>query len=702
MIRVFTTFSGYDSQCVALERLGLEYELVGWSEIDKYAIDAHNALFPQYAERNYGDIRSIDWSQVPDFDLFTYSSPCFVAGTLVLTDRGYIPIEDVKVGDKVLTHQNRYQKVLRAGHKMSSDLYKIKGMAFDEIICTGNHPFYTREMYRRGHKSVRAFREPEWIPAKNLNKKTYCAVATSNESKLPEWDGCIDNRWGHHRIQNTLTSLFNNPTFWYIMGRYIGDGWSNERETGNGITICCGGRNEEKLRDALSQLGFKAGIAKERTVTKYHIHSNELCAFVQRYGKYAHGKRIDAETLALPAELLKSFIEGYTDSDGYIVGNNHKYTSVSRQLIYGIAQCIAKTFSRPYAVYHTKRKPTTTIEGRKVNQKDSYNLVFHENEQKQDHAFIDNGTIWFPIQKVEKLSKQSAMVYNLEVETDNSYTANGVIVHNCTDFSIAGLKQGGEKGSGTRSSLLWECERAIYEKRPKYLVMENVATLMGESFIDLLNKWLKTLEGYGYKNFAKLINAKDYGVPQNRLRTIVVSIHQDENTKWHEIMYNFPEPKRTKGKMSDILENEVDRRYYIGMDGKSLEIIPRRNMYEYDTSNVIAMISGKGYGTKFESIRRVYDINALAPTITTYGGGNREAKIMLEDSDGRKSVRKLTERECFRLMGLNDTEIDAIKATGASRTQQYKMAGNSICVNALSAVLDKLFVHTADKEKRLF
>lgn len=75
---------------------------------------------------------------------------------------------------------------------------------------------------------------------------------------------------------------------------------------------------------------------------------------------------------------------------------------------------------------------------------------------------------------------------------------------------------------------------------------------------------------------------------------------------------------------------------------------------------------------------------------------------MLEDSDGRKSVRKLTERECFRLMGLNDTEIDAIKATGASRTQQYKMAGNSICVNALSAVFDKLFVHTADKEKRLF
>ena len=75
-IQVFTAFSGYDSQCMALDRIGLPYDLVGWSEIDKYAIAAHNAVYPQFAERNYGDISQIDWSQVPDFDLFTYSSPC--------------------------------------------------------------------------------------------------------------------------------------------------------------------------------------------------------------------------------------------------------------------------------------------------------------------------------------------------------------------------------------------------------------------------------------------------------------------------------------------------------------------------------------------------------------------------------------------------------------------------------------------------
>lgn len=75
-LRVFTAFSGYDSQCMALDRIGIPYELVGWSEIDKYAIQAHNAVYPQYADRNYGDISKIEWEQVPDFDLFTYSFPC--------------------------------------------------------------------------------------------------------------------------------------------------------------------------------------------------------------------------------------------------------------------------------------------------------------------------------------------------------------------------------------------------------------------------------------------------------------------------------------------------------------------------------------------------------------------------------------------------------------------------------------------------
>lgn len=76
MIRVFTAFSGYDSQCLALKRAKIPFDLVGWSENDEYAIKAHNVLFPEFANRNFGDITKINWQKVPDFDLFTYSSPC--------------------------------------------------------------------------------------------------------------------------------------------------------------------------------------------------------------------------------------------------------------------------------------------------------------------------------------------------------------------------------------------------------------------------------------------------------------------------------------------------------------------------------------------------------------------------------------------------------------------------------------------------
>ena len=149
-LRVFTAFSGYDSQCMALDRIGIPYELVGWSEIDKYAIQAHNAVYPQYADRNYGDISQIDWEQVPDFDLFTYSFPCFTAGTLVLTDKGYKNIEDITSEDRVLTHTNSFKQVVKPMvNAYKGDLYHINAMAFHSIDCTPEHPFYVRKRYKK-------------------------------------------------------------------------------------------------------------------------------------------------------------------------------------------------------------------------------------------------------------------------------------------------------------------------------------------------------------------------------------------------------------------------------------------------------------------------------------------------------------------------------------------------------------------------
>lgn len=554
-LRVFTAFSGYDSQCMALDRIGIPYTLVGWSEIDKNAIMAHNAVYPQYADRNYGDIQQIDWKQVPDFDLFTFSSPCFVAGTLIHTEEGFKPIEDVEAGDMVLSHDNRYYPVEKVGHKPSTDIYKIVGSMFDEIICTGEHPFYTRERYRYGHMGIRSFREPKWVDAQDLNTNLYLGYAINAKSELPHWEGSIDNRWGHHRKVNNLQPVLDNPMFWYLMGRYVGDGWKKIGKSGNGIIICCSNRNVDSLLNAINALGWKAYKQEERTVLKFTICSNELCSFVDRYGYYAHGKHIDEETMALPVELLKSFVQGVVDSDGCYTNNEYKITSVSRTLVYGLQQCIAKAYHRPVKMYRCKRPARYVIEDREVNQRDTYTIVWRD-QRKQDKAFFEDGYVWFPIRKIEKLD-QTDIVYNIQVSESHSYTANGAIVHNCQDFSAAGLQRGGQEGSGTRSSLLWECRKAIIEKKPKYLLLENVKALVSKKFIGLFNKWLNELEGYGYTNYWQVLNAKDYGVPQNRERVFCVSILGD-----HDI-YHFPLPFPLEKRLKDVLEPEVDDKYVL-------------------------------------------------------------------------------------------------------------------------------------------
>jgi DNA (cytosine-5)-methyltransferase 1 len=127
----------------------------------------------------------------------------------------------------------------------------------------------------------------------------------------------------------------------------------------------------------------------------------------------------------------------------------------------------------------------------------------------------------------------------------------------CQDFSNAGLQRGGQEGSGTRSSLLWECRRAIVTKKPKYLMMENVAALVSQKFISTFNQWQLELERYGYTNFAQVLNAKDYGVPQNRERIFMISILDCEDA------YYFPKKIKLTKRLKDVLEENVDEKYYL-------------------------------------------------------------------------------------------------------------------------------------------
>ena len=333
----------------------------------------------------------------------------------------------------------------------------------------------------------------------------------------------------------------------------------------------------------------------------------------------------------------------------------------------------------------------------------------------------------------------------------------------CQDLSVAGKQAG--LGEGTRSGLLYECEKIIEAKKPKYLLLENVKNLVGKKFKPQFDKWLDYLESLGYTNYWKVLNAKDYGVPQNRERVFVVSILGE-----HE-PYKFADKIPLDKCIADILEDEVDEKYYlseeiqkrfkitnqnkniIGTTKPDFRTIGQRDLV-YDKNGIMGALVATDYkqpkqiaelnqlGTLdikgMDCIKRVYGADGISPALTTMQGGNRQPKILelpcICASRGRNPenpsdrtagapteqrlefntkgtsntittvqkdnyvvettyrIRKLTPRECFRLMGMKDDDIDKIQAAGISNTQQYKMVGNSIVVDVLEAIFKNLFM----------
>lgn len=131
----------------------------------------------------------------------------------------------------------------------------------------------------------------------------------------------------------------------------------------------------------------------------------------------------------------------------------------------------------------------------------------------------------------------------------------------CQDFSAAGKMAGGEEGSGTRSSLLWECTKAIEIKRPSLILFENVKNLVSGTFIKGFNKWQMRLEGFGYTNFAQVLNSKAYNIPQNRERIFMVSVLRTEDNP--NPQYFFPKPMPLEKCLADVLEEDVDESYFL-------------------------------------------------------------------------------------------------------------------------------------------
>lgn len=158
---------------------------------------------------------------------------------------------------------------------------------------------------------------------------------------------------------------------------------------------------------------------------------------------------------------------------------------------------------------------------------------------------------------------------DLEIKDSDKYLYIMTYSFPCQDLSVAGKQKGMEKGSGTRSGLLWEVERILHECKelPQVLLMENVPQVHGKKFMPDFQKWIASLESLGYHNFWQDLNAKDYGVAQNRNRTFMVSFLKD-------VDFHFPQPFPLTKTMKDYLEDEVDEKYYINND-KAQQLIEK-------------------------------------------------------------------------------------------------------------------------------
>lgn len=592
-------------------------------------------------------------------------SPCFVTGTKVYTSEGYKNIEDVNIGDRVLTHKNRYMPVVRIGGEKNKEIYSMRTQGFLETECTNYHPFYCKKS-KTSH--------PEKIRLKDLNKGYYLGSHINKEE---------DNKFN-----------LSDEDCW-ILGRYVADGHirkEKRKERKNSYQYQCilsiGDDKVEKLKSIVKTRHYSC---YKHTQSTYRVvfSSMELVNFIikHNFGIGAENKFVPNFILDLPVNKLRCFLNGYMDGDGCEINDIYQATTISKELAMSLSLAIQKVYRVGCSIYYTKRPNTHIIEGRTVKQKDTYMIRFRTKDNKHSW-FIEDDIVWYPIKEI-KNTNRIENVFNIEVEEDHTYTANNIITFNCQDFSVAGKQKGsvwtckdceheynpltvhwnernkcpncGSKNiDKTRSSLLVEYLRVVRANKPNFGIYENVKNIVGKQFKDTTFKlFTDELEEYGYNVYWKVLNAKNYGIPQNRERVYLLFIKKDlDNGK-----FEFPEPFDNGLRLKDLLEDEVDEKFYISdekvgrfitnlndkksllydpcqvkREGKSREYsdyAPTLTSRDYKDPRLVNENAVKQVGNIVNTGNwdnpqrgRIYSSEGCSPALNCCGGGGLEPKII--------------------------------------------------------------------------
>ena len=536
----FSLFSGCGGDTLGMEHAG--GKVIAFSEINKAAIDTHLANFPESVHLCDPVSKSGDITKIPDEVFAAYKGradvifagfPCFVAGTLVLTQKGYIPIEDVSFDHQLLTHTGAFQDIVNLQRKSHSGLlYDIKLKYHPNVIsATAEHPFYVR------HKSVfwnnarrayeRHFTEPEWKAAKDINEDDYFGMSINTGEITPIFR--IDKK-----INSSLTVsksiTLDSKDQWFMMGYFVGDGWIEE-------TLKLDGRSAHKIRFSFNVNDLHTILPRIQAVLPV---TDKLCdtgkckkfgcadltwwTILKEFGKYAHGKLIPEWVQDAPKELIQEFIAGYQAADGSILARDGatSFTTVSPDLAFGLQRLYLK-LGHIFTNNRTHRPDTCVIQGRTVNQRDTYE-VRGKTTPSGMSSFIEGNYVWFAQQYIKTRHVINEPVYNFEVENDNSYCVENTLVHNCQGVSHAGKK----KATDPRNQMFRQFVRATKAIEPNFVIGENVTGLLtmksGTAETDplLFDVIRAEFKKIGYELTHCQIEATSMGVPQKRKRILIV------------------------------------------------------------------------------------------------------------------------------------------------------------------------------------
>lgn len=392
----------------------------------------------------------------------------------------------------------------------------------------------------------------------------------------------------------------------WILGRYVADGHVRKEKRKERkdsfqyqLILSVGDSKVENVKSKIKTYNVSC-YKHSQSVHRVAISNKELVDFVidNDFGRTADSKRIPQIILDLPVNKLKAFLDGYMSGDGCEIANSGLYsaTTVSKDLAIELREAIQKVYRVGCRIYFNETPDTHVIDGRTVNQKNTYIVRFIKDKSRKHLWFEEDEKIWYPIKSVTHTDEYTD-VYNIEVEEDHTYTANGIVCYNCQDFSISGKQKGSvwtckecgheynpltvhfskryccpncgcENLDKSRSSLLVEYLRMIRHNKPKFFMYENVKNIVGKKFKTTFDMFIQELNEYGYNTHYKVLNSKDFGVPQNRERVYLIGILKEFDNG----LFEFPEGFDNGIRLKDILEPEVLDKYYVTNE-KAMKLI---------------------------------------------------------------------------------------------------------------------------------